>query len=154
MLPFSASSQKCKLQKDEFTGEKIIEYSFGGKLVKFRTEAKKIYLEMRFQYNGEQNIIVPSKTELFIKLKNKQVIKLLTNKESPPTSTILASRITTLYTYEFQLSQDQLKALAEFDMDKIRYPNPEGGTLEFKSSLIKKHLSKGSLCLLENLATL
>ena len=155
ILPFLGYSQKCEVKKDEFTGKELVEYDFGMKAVKFRIDEGKIYLEMKFNYRGVQKVIMPSGTEYFIKLKNDEVLKLITNTDSPPSSNVVGTTILTLYTYEFELSRDDLKKMASSDAEKIRYPNPEGGTLEFElsgmNSRIKKHLLKGSSCIMSNL---
>ena len=151
----SSYSQNCEGKKDEFTGKEIIEYDFGKKAVKFRIEDDKIYLEMRFNYRGEQNVVMPVGTEYFIKLKNDEVLNLKTVNEAPPTSTVSGTVILTLYTYEFVLTKNQLNQLASSEADKIRYPNPEGGFLDFElkgfNKRIRKHLSKGSECMLSQL---
>ena len=148
-------AQKCETKKDPFTGEEVVEYDFGKKVVKFRTENEKIYLEMKFQYYGEQNVMISKGTDFFIKLKNEEVLKLKTTTNAAPMSRIAGSYIMTLYTYQFEISKKELTQLVNSEATMIRYPNPNGETLDFKltggNARIKKHLSKGSSCIFDNL---
>jgi hypothetical protein len=148
-------AQKCEVKKDPFNGNEVIEYDFGKKAVKFRIEDEKIYLEMRFSYRGELNVNVPKGTDFHIKLEDETVLNLKVNADAPPLSRIVGDYIVTLYMYEFEISKEELAQLAASDAEMIRYPDPNGGSLDFKltggNRRIKKHLLAGSSCILENL---
>lgn len=148
-------AQKCEAKKDAFTGKEIIEYDFGKKAVKFRVEEDKIYLEMRFSYLGELNVSVPKGTAFLLKLDNETVINLEVNAETPPLSRIVGEHIYSFYVYEFELSKKELEQLETAGTEMVRYPDPNGGTLDLKltggNRRIKKHLAAGSACILENL---
>jgi hypothetical protein len=148
-------AQKCEVKKDPFNGKEVVEYDFGQKAVKFRIEDEKIYLEMRFSYRGELNVKTLKGADFLIKLEDETVLNLKVNADAPPLSRIVGEAIMTFYVYEFAISKEELTQLAGSGAEMIRYPDPNGGSLDLKltggNRRIKKHLSAGSSCITEKL---
>lgn len=153
-------TQGCVSQNDPITGEKTCMFSNRQSTMRYEYRGgDNIDLYLTFAYIGEQNIIMPKGSKIFIKLKNKVILSLLSIKDAVPQTRLEASAysaaVYTLYTFAFKLNKHQLKSLAEIDIIFMRYPSIDGGTVDFDGKgPSKKYIRKikeGAKCVHEGI---
>ncbi len=166
-------SQKCKTDRDPFTNDKITSFNFNNKTVYFEIKNDTITFDITFNYWGEREHIFDRNTEVLLKLENSSKVELRTVKKSKPkiesiTSsngffsglgggmTTSSSENFTAYSFVFNLTETELKNLAESEIDIIRIPDTDEGEfidLKAKGRTKKKikAINKGASCINENL---
>jgi hypothetical protein len=151
-------SQKCKVGADPITNEKVASFDFSSRTVFYEYKSGVIHLEMKFTYSGSYKVIVPKETEMIFKLENGEIIKLATISDAPPktraTATQYSAYINTDYSYLVELTKDQVTKLATSKVILIRYPDTQGGSLDYTPKGLGKIytnvLFKGANCIREN----
>jgi hypothetical protein len=153
-------SQKCKVGADPFTGEKVVSFDFSSRVIYYEYKAGITHLEMVFNYNGVLKVIVPKGTELLFKLENGEILKLVTIADAPPKtaranqSQYYSTSFTSDYSYVMEVSKEDVGKLAASKVVLIRYPDTQGGTLDYSPKGLGKKLAdvlfKGANCLKEN----
>lgn len=163
MLVISVSnvfSQKCKVGKDPFTNEKTVSSDYSHRMIYFESKGDIIQMELKFTYKGSLSTFVPAGTELLFKLENDDILKLAIKEDAPPkkkVNTDMAgyNTITSDYSYVMVLTKDELTKLATSKVVLIRYPDAQGGTLDYTPKGLGKILSneifKCANCIKENL---
>jgi len=152
------NAQKCKVGKDPITNESVVTFDYGSRAVYFEYKGSTIHLEMRFNYNGVYKVIVPKGTELIFKLENGEIIKLPTITDTPPKTDAATSSssmyIYTNYCYQMELTKEQVTKLADSKVILLRYPDGQGGTLDYTpkglGKILTNAINKGANCIKEN----
>lgn len=155
------TTAQCKSNIDPITGKNTSTFINYYEDVKYEKidNSDAINLSLRFKYSGEHNVKITENTPVIIKLKDGAIVTLNTYKAAVPKTQVYASQTTasvsTFYTFFFQLNSKELSLLANSKVDLIRYPSPEGGTIDFKSynmitGSFKKAITKGANCILQN----
>jgi hypothetical protein len=145
------SAQKCEVKKDAITGEKVITVNYDDRWVYMESKNGTISLQLSFNYSGQMNTSIPKGTEVSVKLKNDEVLKLITSTETLPKRLPFGTR----YTYEFTLDKETVSKFAASPPVFIRLVDLKAGNYEItpddytgKKSL--KVIEKGSKFILEN----
>lgn len=152
----TAYGQKCESKPDPITGEKVISFINKHKTLRFEnkgTELTDFYTT--FNYIGEQNVIIEKGSEVTFKLKNGKVLELESIHDTPPKSLVYAGQIVSTYTFAFQLTKQELETLASDKIEFMRYPSPNGGTLDYDvkglGKIFPAKITKGAECLVSQL---
>jgi hypothetical protein len=145
------SAQKCEVKKDAITGEKVITVNYDDRWVYMESKNGIISLQLSYNYSGQMDTSIPKGTEVSVKLKNDEVLKLITSAETLPKRLPLGTR----YTYEFILDKATISKFAASPPVFIRLADLKAGSYEIapndyteKKSL--KVIEKGSKFILEN----
>lgn len=152
----TAFSQKGKVEEDPITGEKTCVFSNKYRTLRYEYKyGEEIDFYSTFNYLGEQNVLIPKGSELFIKLKDGSIIKLHSAVDAVPQTKVSQAGVRTDYTFLCKLSHDQVKTLAKSKIAFIRYPSTDGGTVDFKVKGLGKiygnKITKGAIFISENL---
>ena len=124
-------SQKCKVTKDEFSGETVASFDFKDRMVYFECKGATVRLELTFDYSGELNVMVPLGSDLLFKLENgSKINKKTTVDASPKTKVVASAFIQTDYTYIVELSKEEVEKMATAKVTMCRYPDTKGGYLD------------------------
>lgn len=153
-----ASAQKCNTDKDPFTGKEKREFIWKPYLYTFLKMEKDTNGTVVMTYRHAQPYVVdytiPTGSKFLIKLKNDQIIELLTV-EDAKTRTGASSGTMGGTTYSecymiFHLTQEQLQTLSKYPAVSVRHPNFDGK--DFDAPKVSKKFSKvlmqGSKCML------
>jgi len=153
-----ALAQKCKIGTDPFSNERTVTFDFMYKTIYYEFKGNAVRMEMKFTYNGALKVIVPAGAEVQYKFENGDMLKLTTIADAAPKTTASASQYSASfysdYTYAFNLTREEVEKLAASKVILIRYPDTQGGTLDFKPKGFDKKLIdvlyKGANCIKEN----
>jgi hypothetical protein len=156
-------AQKCVEQTDPITNEKKVVFDckeiLQGKnelgYFEFFYEVKngKATLTQNFNYVGKITQTLKSGTEVFLKTKNGDILKLKTIKDSPPKIT----SDVTVFEFVIGLSLEDLNKLSESPLELIRIPKiVEEGFYDFDKKALfinkgGKYYQKGASCIVKNL---
>lgn len=151
-------SQKCSISRDPITNEAIASFNYKERKVYFEHKKGILSLEMMFTYSGELNVVIPKGSELFYKLENGEIIKLITVNNAVPNSQIIANQnsatVLTFYSYIMQITKQDLNKLANSKVVLIRFPNGKDGQQDFilkgRWKKISGAILKGAVCMLSN----
>lgn len=156
-------AQKCEEVADPITGERSVtykyDYTYFGVLMpdySFRYDVKKgvATLTKDFIFNKLMESKAPAGSEVYFKLENGTIIKLITMKDALPQ---ISMGPRTTYNFVFELTKSQLVAMSQSSVVLIRIPKitEEGFTdLDGKNAILKKiekPLRKGAKCISESL---
>jgi hypothetical protein len=137
-------AQKVKVTKDPFSGEKIV--SAGNGTYYFESKGNNLKFDLGLTYGGQLTSVIPSGTELLIKLVNGDIIKLSTSAESKPSSQVYASQysagIVTFYVFNFIIDKATLNKFTAAKVELVRFPDTKGGNIDLdkKSRYVRKNL--------------
>jgi hypothetical protein len=135
-----AFSQKAKVTKDAFTGEQVV--TAVNAFVAYEVKNKTTTLVIPFTYGGQLTNVIPQGTEVLFKMKNGDVIKLLTKIDAQPSTKIYASQysagINTTYNYTFDIDKVTIDKLSKLTMELARFPNFPSGTVDIQGKMAKK----------------
>lgn len=123
----AAVSQECKTEKDPFTGEKVVTANLGNRWVYFENKAGKTKFEIMFSYAGSLNTLVPKGTEILMKLKSGDVLKLHTVSDAHPKLTAGIAGVFSGYTFETELEKVEINKLSLDKVVLIRFPDLKAG---------------------------
>jgi hypothetical protein len=146
-------SQDCEVKKDPITNDTII--SFTKKNVHYECKQKTTSLEILFTYKGKYSNIISKDSQISLKLENNTIISKTIIADVVPEDLKINNLNFTNYTLKINLSKEDIERLASSPVTFIRYPNPEGGSLDLEiKGLAKsngKHILLGATCVLEHL---
>ncbi len=170
----AVKAQECTVEEDPFTNQETVSYNYDYQTVFFQKKGERIFFEILFNYWGERNKEFEEKTEIQIKLENGTKLALKTIRKSLPkieeqnSSTnlyggfgsgivISNAKKSTVYSFAFILTNEELKKLAESKIEIIRIPDTDA--MEFvdisaKNKRSKKKIKaiyKGANCINEHL---
>lgn len=155
-----AQAQKeCQVKLDPISNVKMIETWYWQNNTGY-TYQEGNYLRhfIVFQYNGEKNIAFEKDSEVIYKLEDGTILRLKCNAQIAPDSRLRSAgdkmMVDTYYKFTFEITEDQLKKLAQSKVIFMRWPNPDGGTSDRESRFMKKLAKKiqdGALCVLQNM---
>jgi hypothetical protein len=148
-------SQKCKSKVDISTGKSFVFYEYvnpiNSREVYFELNNDFVKFELSLSYSGETDVIIPEAQELFFKLEDNTIIKLVTSNNSNPVTKMDGYSVVTYYTYEFYISKENLEKFSEYSITELNCPYPDGNNKEFKlRNKTKKCVIDGAKCILSN----
>jgi hypothetical protein len=146
-------AQKCETGKDPFTGEPAQIFKYKDNSLILENKGGKVKLTVVNVYDGERNVMLPSGTDVQLKLDNDEVISLKTVNDAPPKSQLAGVIVYTNYAFTFDLDQQTLKKLADHLITLFRFPDANGGYMdrEVKGGRVAryvKNIQKGANCML------
>ena len=156
----TVNAQKCKVGKDPFTGEKTVSSDFSHRTIYFEYKGDKIHMELKFTYKGQLHTDIPTGTEILFKLENDEILKFAIVEDAPPKTKVGHdnagySYVTTDYSFVMLVSKDELNKMASSKVVLIRYPDAQGGTLDYTPKGLGKILTnaiyKCANCIKDNL---
>ena len=110
----TAFSQKGEVKEDPITGEKVCVFSNKYRTLRYEYKyGEEVDFYTTFNYQGEQNVLIPKGSEIFFKLKDDSILKLHSAVDAVPQTKVSAYNVFTTYTFLFKLSHDQVKTLAK-----------------------------------------
>lgn len=153
------SAQKCKAGEDPITGEPVVSFDFNYRAVYFEYRKQAILMEFKMEYIGSMKVSLPAGTEVIFKLENGEILKLKTKSEAIPKSMASSNQysvcVYSSYSFPFELTKEELNRFATSKIVLIRYPDTQGGTLDFIpkgfSKKIVDVLYKGAKCIHEKI---
>jgi len=155
MVMSSLFSQKCEEKKDPFSGDRVVTYDYGTRTIYYELKQSTIFFEIKFAYSGDYKVSVPKGSEVSFKFENGEVIKLSTVAETYPKSNVTGSTIYTNYVYRMELTKSEMLKLAESKVSVIRYPDANGGMMDWElkglNKLYAKYIMAGANCMKEHL---
>lgn len=99
--------------------------------------------------------IIRKESQISFKLENNTIIAKTIFADAVPVDFEIGNINFTHYTLKINLSKEDIEKLAGSTVTLIRYPDPEGGSLDFEiKGLAKstgKHILLGATCVLEHL---
>lgn len=156
-----AQKGKCTTTTDPFSSETVKSYEllwYGLRHMYFESKGEHIKVELRIGYSGAINVTVPKGTEFLFKMENNDIVKLLTAEDALPSTSVSGTSSMTItstkYIYVFSPSKDDITKLAGSSLVILRYPNPQGGTIDLENKGARKKWMKGitdgAKCMLNN----
>jgi hypothetical protein len=156
MLAIStATAQDCKIEKDAFTGDQTVTFSYKNESLVYKLVRDTATLQIKFNYAGEFNTVVPAGTEFLLKSSTDEIIKLASSKPAYPVSSISGTSIISQYQYNINVGKEQLTAITKSQLVMMRHPDGKGGTTDFEFKGFGKKWGKallgGAECILSNM---
>lgn len=155
----SGYSQKCEVENDQITGEKVCKFINQQKTLRFEYKGgPTVDFYTTFIYAGEQNTVIPAGSEVIFKLVNGTIVKLQSIADAKPQTRVSNTQttvtVTSLYTFAFKLTQEELQSLASAKIDMIRYPSVDGGQIDYDvkglGKIFANKITNGAECILSN----
>ena len=156
----NASAQKyCEVKADQLSGEKTVSHRNKYGSIRFEyKEGGPIQHLMTFTFLGEQNVSFPEGSEVIYKLEDGTILRFKAIYRVAPDTRAYANSytasVTTLYTYTFELTKEQLEQLRRSKVIYMRWPSVDGGTAESGEKNMKKFskiIQEGAKCLSSNM---
>ncbi len=154
-------AQKCKTEKDAFTGEKVVSANLsasytGDKLIYLENKSGKTKFELMWSYPGSFNTMIEKGVELLFKLKDGEIIKLKTVADARPKLGAGIGGVFTSYTFEMELEKVTLNKFSLVKIDMLRVPDLKAGSTDLDKKmpygkLYFKAILKGSKYLMKNI---
>jgi hypothetical protein len=146
-------AQKCQTTIDEFTNEKVTNYSYYKERnywppMKLNFELKKniCKFDLTICYMNKLEVIIPKGSELLLKLENGEILKFTTQADATPQSFVHNNNIFSDYIYSLSLTLEDINKLAETKVKMLRFPNAfAGGTTD--TDEYSKAIKKGAECI-------
>ncbi|WP_396590589.1 hypothetical protein [Allomuricauda sp. R78024] len=164
----SLFSQKCRVEDDPFSDERVVSFNYKNKTVFLESKNNEVRLDIEFYYWGEKSYVFEKGASLFLKLENKKTLELLSSNEA--SSTLAQSgniaftpsgiqnsdgRNYSIYMFSFTLNWEQIKKLANSEITHLRIPDIDKRYIDKKAKgRIKKKtvaIKKGAECMISHL---
>lgn len=68
----SLFSQKCRVEDDPFSDERVVSFNYKNKTVFLESKNNEVRLDIEFYYWGEKSYVFEKGASLFLKLENKK----------------------------------------------------------------------------------
>lgn len=125
----SVADKKCKFdydKEDKVTGEKIQYFNFGfflgGFKIQIGNQGKRSYFSFGYDAPGDKSEVIRKESDtLYIRLSNKEMIKLNAKEDTRGTAHIVGRQVNTFYSPIYYLTDEQLKALSENTIIAFKY---------------------------------